>query len=192
MVSEPDTERCTSEEAKPKGANTRRCASKNARPRRGWIRGSYIDWRRELVPARTLGPEGGSWGGQRNIFYKGVEPLPSRHVLKTLRGSTKRKAQREQYLLAVAHLSIEHDLYYLKHRTWLYILASQAILLKYWIIISYKKWTLPAHSTFLHALFNISSCILQHFFMHSSTYIVNNSISEPLWFMACLPLESRD
>ena len=44
MVSEPGTEQC---------------ASKDAGPQRGWIGGSYINWRRERVPARTLGPEVG-------------------------------------------------------------------------------------------------------------------------------------
>ena len=41
------------------------------------------------------------WKGERNILNKVWKPLPSRRVLKTLRGSTKRKAQRGQYLLAV-------------------------------------------------------------------------------------------
>ena len=44
---------------------------------------SHIDWRKERVPAMTLGPEGGwivmshiGWGGERNILYKGVETSP--------------------------------------------------------------------------------------------------------------------
>ena len=38
----------------------RRCASKDAGPRRGVdLVGPHIDWRKERVPARTLGPEGG-------------------------------------------------------------------------------------------------------------------------------------
>ena len=38
----------------------RRYASKDADPERGWIWwGSHIDWRKERVPARTLGPKGG-------------------------------------------------------------------------------------------------------------------------------------
>ena len=41
------------------------------------------------------------WGGERNIPYKVWKPLPSRSILKTLRGSPKEKAQRRQYLLAV-------------------------------------------------------------------------------------------
>ena len=46
--------------------DTRRCASEEAEPQRGWTRGGvlakmldHIDWRRERVPARTLGTEGG-------------------------------------------------------------------------------------------------------------------------------------
>ena len=43
-----------------KGVNTRWCASKDTGPKRGWIwQGSHIDWRKEKVLARTLGPEGG-------------------------------------------------------------------------------------------------------------------------------------
>ena len=41
------------------------------------------------------------WGGERSTLYKGVETSPYRRVLKTLKGSPKRKAQREQYLLAM-------------------------------------------------------------------------------------------
>ena len=38
IVSEPNTERCASEEADPRrGLDTRRCASKDAGPKRGWI-----------------------------------------------------------------------------------------------------------------------------------------------------------
>ena len=69
LVLEPDTERC---------------ASKDAGPKVGWIWWrSHIDWRKEGVPTRTLGPEGGwivmshiSWGGEQNILYKGVETFP--------------------------------------------------------------------------------------------------------------------
>ena len=39
--------------------DTRRCASKDAGLRRVWIGGSHIDWGRERVLARKLGPEGG-------------------------------------------------------------------------------------------------------------------------------------
>ena len=49
------------------------------------------------MPARMLGPEAGwivrshiGWGGERSILYKGVKPLPSRRVLKILRGNSKR------------------------------------------------------------------------------------------------------
>ena len=44
---------------------------------------SRIDWRKERVPARTLGPEGGwivmfhiGWGGEQTTVYKGVETFP--------------------------------------------------------------------------------------------------------------------
>ena len=61
MVSELDTRLCASKETLPRrGVDTRQCASKDAGPQRGWIwRGSHIDWRKERVSARTLGPEGG-------------------------------------------------------------------------------------------------------------------------------------
>ena len=62
--------------------DTRQCASKDSRPDGGWIGGSYIDWRRERVAARTLGPEGGvdceishPLGGERSILYKGCGNL---------------------------------------------------------------------------------------------------------------------
>ena len=45
----------------------RLCASKDAGPQRGWIGGSHIDWRRERVPAMTLGPEGHGLGGLTSI-----------------------------------------------------------------------------------------------------------------------------
>ena len=32
------------------------------------------------------------WGGEQNIFYKGVEHLPSRHVLKAFKEKPKRKS----------------------------------------------------------------------------------------------------
>ena len=49
---------CASEEVVPRrGVDTRRCASTDTRPKGGWIwQGSHIDWRRERVLARTLGP----------------------------------------------------------------------------------------------------------------------------------------
>ena len=44
----------------PEGVDMRLCASKNVGPQRGWIGwGSHIDWRKERVPARTRGFEGG-------------------------------------------------------------------------------------------------------------------------------------
>ena len=75
---------------------------------RGWIGGSHINWRRERVPVRTLVPKGGglwdptSIGKENETFFIRVwKPLPSRRVLKTLRGSPKGIAQRGQYLLMV-------------------------------------------------------------------------------------------
>ena len=69
---------------------------------------SHIDWRREQVLARMLGPEGGGlWdltfvGEENNAFFIRLwKPLPNKRVLKTLRGSPKVKIQRGQYLLAV-------------------------------------------------------------------------------------------
>ena len=60
-------------------------ASENVASRRGWIVRSHIGWR-----------------GERSIFFIRVwKPILSRHVLKTLRGSSEGKAQRRQYLLAV-------------------------------------------------------------------------------------------
>ena len=41
--------------------DTRRYASKDAGLGRGWIGRSHIDWRRERVSARTLGPKGVDW-----------------------------------------------------------------------------------------------------------------------------------
>ena len=92
MISEPDTGRC---------------ASKDAGPRRG------LNWEvphqlEKGISARTLGPKGG-WivrspsGGKENetFFIRVWKPLPRRRVFKTLRGSSKGKLQRRQYLLAV-------------------------------------------------------------------------------------------
>ena len=43
-----------------KGVDTRRCASKELGLKGVDLVGSYIiDWRKERVPVRTLGPEGG-------------------------------------------------------------------------------------------------------------------------------------
>ena len=59
-------------------------ASEDAGPRKGWIMRSYIGWR-----------------GDETFFVKVWKSLPSRCVLKILRGSPKGKVQRGQYLLAV-------------------------------------------------------------------------------------------
>ena len=66
-----------------RGVDTRRCASKDVGHRRGVdLVVSQIDWIKERVSARTLGPEGGwivishiGWGGEQNIFY-GVKTFP--------------------------------------------------------------------------------------------------------------------
>ena len=56
MVLELDTRRCVSEEPESqRRVDMGRCASKDAGPRREWIVRSHI-----------------SWGGERNILYKGV------------------------------------------------------------------------------------------------------------------------
>jgi len=105
MVSKPDTGRCANEKAEPRrGVDTRRYANKDVGPRIH----PHIDWRREWVSARTLGPEEGwivrshiGWGENKTPFTRVWKPLPSRRVLKALRGNPKGKAQRGQYLLAV-------------------------------------------------------------------------------------------
>ena len=75
MISEPDTGRCANEEVE-----------------------SCREWTKGGVPARTLIPEGGGGGlgdpasvGRRTKtpFIRAWKPLPSRRVLKTLRGSPK-------------------------------------------------------------------------------------------------------
>ena len=85
MVSEPDTGRCVSLLAVPrKGVDMMRCASKDVGTQRGVDLGrSHIDWRKERVPARTLGPSGGwivmshvGWGGEQTTIYMGVETFP--------------------------------------------------------------------------------------------------------------------
>ena len=84
MVSELDTGRCVSDEAKHRRGWTREgVPARTLGLERGWIGGSHIDWRRERVPARTLGPEDGwivrshiGWRGERNTLYKGMETSP--------------------------------------------------------------------------------------------------------------------
>ena len=58
------------------------------------------------MPARTLGLEGRwivrshiSWGGDETFFIRVWKPLPSKRILKTLRRSSKGKAQKIQYRL---------------------------------------------------------------------------------------------
>ncbi|KAG7010833.1 hypothetical protein SDJN02_27629, partial [Cucurbita argyrosperma subsp. argyrosperma] len=60
-----DMRRCASKDAGPqraedrRGVDMRQCASKDTGPRREWIGGSHIGRRRERVPAKMLGLEGG-------------------------------------------------------------------------------------------------------------------------------------
>ena len=99
---------CQPSRCSPKGVDTRWCVSKDAGPQRGvdlvevphrigerneWAPkgggfggGPASNWRKERVPARTLGPEGGwivmshiGWGGEQNTEWK---PSPSKRVLK--------------------------------------------------------------------------------------------------------------
>ena len=63
--------------------DTRRCVSEEAEPRRGVDWEVHINLRSERVSARMLGLEEEwivrshvGWGGDRNIFYKGVETSP--------------------------------------------------------------------------------------------------------------------
>ena len=97
MVSEPDTRRCVSLLALPwRGVDTRRCASKDAGPqgRWNWVL-SHIDWRKERVSARTLGPEGG-WIVMSHIGWRGEQPpSPSRRVLKSWGEARKRKPKED-------------------------------------------------------------------------------------------------
>ena len=73
---------------------------------------SKVPFHPRTLNTRMLGPEGGGLRGPTLIREgnkckrecwapKGVEPLRNRRILKTLRRSSKRKAQRGQYLLAV-------------------------------------------------------------------------------------------
>ena len=56
MISEPDIERCASEDDRPQRRGT--SANKDTRPqRKEWIVRSHIDWRGVRVSVRTLGPE---------------------------------------------------------------------------------------------------------------------------------------
>ena len=72
------------------------CASKDAGPQVGGL-GSHINWRRERMPARTLGSEGG-WSVRSHIgetfFIRAWNALPNICILKTLRGTPKGKTQR--------------------------------------------------------------------------------------------------
>ena len=114
MLSEPNTGRCVSEDAGPrKGVDCENAhklergtsANENAGPWRGpggvstrmlgheggWIVRSHIDWREERVLARTLSPT--LVGEENEAFLIRVwKSLPSKHVLKTLRGSVKWKS----------------------------------------------------------------------------------------------------
>ena len=104
MVSELDTGRCANLLAVPRrGVDTRRCASKDAGPQSGWIwRRSHIDWRKERVSARTLGPKGGGlWCptlvGEENKppFIRVWKPSPNIHVLKPWEEARKGKPKED-------------------------------------------------------------------------------------------------
>ena len=60
MVSESNIERCASEKAEPRRGWTRGgVLVRMLGIEGGWIGGSHINWRREQVSARMLGPEEG-------------------------------------------------------------------------------------------------------------------------------------
>ena len=92
--------------------DTRQCVSEDVGPRR------WVDWEgptsvphrleRGTSTSEDAGPERGwivrshiCWRGEQSIFIRVWKPLPSRRVLKTLRGSLEGKTQRGQYLIAV-------------------------------------------------------------------------------------------
>ena len=91
-----------------KGVDTGRCAGKDAGPQRDRFGGgpTSIGGRKECQRGRW--PRKGwivmshiSWGGEQTTIYKGVKTFSQQTRFKALKGSTKGKAQREQYLLAV-------------------------------------------------------------------------------------------
>ena len=84
------------------------CVSEDARPQRG------VDCEipHQLESGKTTIEKGGrvssglwshiGWGGKQTFFIRVWKLLPSRHVLKILRGCPKELAQGEQYPLAVS------------------------------------------------------------------------------------------
>ena len=54
--SEPNTERCVEKKTEPKGSGHETVCQKR---KGGELGGSYIDWKRERVSAKMLGPERG-------------------------------------------------------------------------------------------------------------------------------------
>ena len=83
MISEPDTGQGASKEAKPRKRWTRGGVRARTLGPEGGIEGSHIDWRRERMPSKALGPEGRwivrshiDWRGEQSILYKGVETSP--------------------------------------------------------------------------------------------------------------------
>ena len=77
-------------------------------PEQGWIEGPTLIGEGNESQQRHWAPkEGGLWdptsvGEENEAFFTRVwKPLPSKHILKTLRGSPKGKTQRGQYRLAV-------------------------------------------------------------------------------------------
>ena len=65
------------------------------------IERSHVDWRRERVPARTCGNPTSVGERNKTLFTRVWKSLPKHSVLKTLKGSLKKKVQRRQYLMTV-------------------------------------------------------------------------------------------
>ena len=110
MVSKPDTGQYASEEAEPRRGWTRGSVpTRTMGPKMGGLGGPTLigegnECQRRRWPRRGRGWIVRShigWGGERAFFIRVWKSLPSRCVLKTLRGNPKGKAQRGQYLLAV-------------------------------------------------------------------------------------------
>ena len=81
--------------------DTRGPVSKYVLPNEG-IRGRCVLFLYYAITSMTYDVRSTSVGeGSKTFFIRVWKPLPSRHVLKTLSGSSKGEAQRGQYLLAV-------------------------------------------------------------------------------------------
>ena len=107
MVLELDTGRCANEDAVPrKGVDTRRCVSKDAGEGGGFGESpTSIGEMNECQRGCWALKEGGLrdptlvWEENETLFIRVWKPI--RRVLKILKGSTKGKSQKGQYLLAV-------------------------------------------------------------------------------------------